>query len=470
MNLIFRGKRLAIALSLAFLAIGTMWARADGYAPDCYILSAGVDNYPNAPKLNGDLGDANNTVAAFKSQQGRLFGKVVTQVLLDGQATRGNILQHMQNFTRVGKAGDFVVLFLSGHGGRFAGPGGWYFLPYDYNPQNAAATTLAERAILDAADVLVRQGKKVVIIIDACYSGQLIVTAQDYFTRYRDPNGGGLIVMVSSSATETSAALGAYSAFAKAFADSMAGGADLNHDGKITLQEIRQYSYSHTNELLRQKGMNKKQESQVTWSPSIPGNMVLALASFQPNPQVTTNPQATQWTGSETLAGFGSLTFQFLTGGRVVMFDAKSTSEGTWRRDGQKVSLFFSGGRVVYTGTLNGSTLSGTAHNERTTWSFSVTYQTPANAAARPMQWTGSENLSGFGNLTFQLFSGGRAVMFDTAGTTEGTWQQNGQQIVLRFHGGRVVYSGTVSGSVLSGTAQNERTSWSFSVALQNPA
>ena len=40
-----------------------------GNLPDCYLVSAGVDNYRNANKLNGCLNDAHNTTAAFKASK-----------------------------------------------------------------------------------------------------------------------------------------------------------------------------------------------------------------------------------------------------------------------------------------------------------------------------------------------------------------------------------------------------------------
>src|SRR4051794_8943685 len=119
MTRFFTGNRLTcnILLALAVLASSTGWLRADGSIPACYVLSAGVDNYPNVGKLNGCLNDAHNTTAAFQSQQGHLFSKVHAQTLLDQQATRGNILQRFKNFAKQGTAGDVMVLFLSGHGG-----------------------------------------------------------------------------------------------------------------------------------------------------------------------------------------------------------------------------------------------------------------------------------------------------------------------------------------------------------------
>lgn len=360
-------KPFALGLGLVYLALS-----ADlGRAADCYVLSAGVDNYAHANKLHGCLNDARNTAAAFRAQQGLLFGKVHSQTLLDAAATAGNLRTQLDNIARTGAAGDFVVLFLSGHGGRFNKNQRWYFLPFDYEAHDPA-TRLTDRDILDAADAMVRQGKKVVIIIDACFSGQLRTTAQEYVAKYNDPRGGGLVLLLSSGAAQTSQALGDFSAFAKAFADAMNGSGDLNGDGRITLQEIGSYAFERTHQLIRDhhKGVDKGagksavQDSEAAWSPSIGDDLSLALVE-----------RFREWTGSEALANYGKIAFHFYASGRVVMIDAKSSAEGTWLQQGQDITLRFFGGRVVYSGTLNGNALAGTARNEKTSWSWNVQAQ-----------------------------------------------------------------------------------------------
>ena len=354
--------------------------------PDCYIVSAGVDNYRNANKLNGCLNDARNTVAAFKSQTGTLFRKVEVQTLLDGTATRAGIQQRLQGFTQQGAARDYMVLFLSGHGGRMNGDKTWYFLPFDFSPNDSANTILTDRQILDAADAIAKQKKHVVVIVDACFCGQMNVTAQPYLSRYKTPNEGSITLMLSSAANQTSAALGNYSAFAKAFSDAMAGGGDLNKDGKVTLSEIQTYTYRRTAELLTHSRIKEKQDCIVAWSPSISKDTPFAYTSKFTSTAVNAplTGAATRWAGSETLPGFGKLSFSMYPNGRVVMVDAKETSEGIWRRQGNQFTLSFNDGAVVYTGALNGAALSGTATSPspRTSamqsWTWSVKQQ-PGN-------------------------------------------------------------------------------------------
>jgi uncharacterized caspase-like protein len=276
-----RGLKFNLALVILLLA---GWAKAN--AADAYVLSAGVDNYANGSKLNGDLNDARNTVEAFAAQQGKSFNTVYAKTLLDKQATAANFMKQFHDFSKLGKAGDFFVVFFSGHGGRFDNDHTWFFVPYDSTP-------VRSKDLLDASDVLIKQGKNVVIIIDACFSGQLRVDAQSYMSKYKTASQGGLVLMLSSSATQESNALGNFSAFAKAFADAMSGQADQNHDGMITLQEIRSYTSTRTAQLLRQNNNKGRQDSVVAWSPNVSGNLPLGalrrLESANPGVSLATN-------------------------------------------------------------------------------------------------------------------------------------------------------------------------------------
>lgn len=333
--------------------------------PECYIVSAGIDDYRNASKLKGCLNDARNTVAAFQGQTGTMFRSVKERVLLDGTASHGGILTSFQRLTQQGAAGDTMVLFLSGHGARTNGNKGptWFFLPSDFDPQRFNNTALFDKQILDVSDQLVRQKKNVVVIVDACFSGQLAVNGQQYLQRYQAGNQGSLTLMLSSAPHQTSAALGNYSAYAKAFADTLAGAGDLNRDSKITLGEIQAYSPKRATALINAARSTNKQDAIVAWSPSLTKDSPFAIAGKADVQVATALPTEAprRYDGTETLPGYGNLIFAMYSGGRVVMTDAKSTTEGIWRRQGNQFTLQFSGGSVVYTGTLNGTTLSGRA-------------------------------------------------------------------------------------------------------------
>ena len=61
--------------------------------PRLFILAVGVNRYANARyNLNFARQDAEEFARFFTTQQQKLFSEVHTKILLDEQATRGNIL------------------------------------------------------------------------------------------------------------------------------------------------------------------------------------------------------------------------------------------------------------------------------------------------------------------------------------------------------------------------------------------
>ncbi|MFO0863294.1 MAG: caspase family protein [Gemmataceae bacterium] len=353
--------------------------------PECHIVSAGIDNYRTQQPLKGCLNDARNIVAAFEGQTGTMFRSVKQTVLLDDRASHGAITKAFQGFLKQGAAGDTMVLFLSGHGARTNGNKGptWFFLPFDFQPKQFVNTALTDKQILDISHQIAKQKKNVVVIIDACFVGQLANNAQAHLQNLQSANQGGLVLLLSSSPTQESTALGNFSAYAKAFFDAMSGHGDLNRDSKITLGEIQAYTKKRTSDLLIAARSPNKQDAIVTWSPSLSKDSLLGYAGkATPINVAATRPLSKdpprRLAGTETLPGYGRLSFELHKDGRVVMTDAKDTAEGVWRRQGNQYTLSFANGAIVYVGTENGATISGTASGPaarqagRQTWNWTV--------------------------------------------------------------------------------------------------
>jgi hypothetical protein len=382
-----RRRQVSWGLVVAALLAGPAWVRADGTHPDCFVLSIGIDGYQKQNRLSGCVNDARDVAARFAAQQGKRFGTVARRVLTERDAGRAAITRGLTWLGGAGREGDFAVLFLSGHGGRDR-DGGWYFLAHDYDPRRHSATALTDREILQRANALAERGLKVLVIIDACFSGRLLLNARSVLDQSHK-SGGGVVVMVSSAAGQTSAALGPYSAFARTVVEALTGEADADGDGRVTLQEVRRYTPNRTHQLLRQKGVKDRQDAEFGWSKTISGELALAVVgprvaskpgdggTGKPVPAETGKPGAGQlagtvWAGSERLAGYGKLRFILKANNRAVMHDAKSTMDGTWQQAGNQVTLRFDNGRVVYRGMLDGETLSGTASNGQRRWTWSV--------------------------------------------------------------------------------------------------
>ena len=381
-------KRLVLSLVVATVFLAAGKARAQGQKPDCFVLSVGIDKYTNGP-LQGCVNDAKNMAQVFNGQKGKMFGQVKTTVLLDQEGSRARIGQELERIKKSGKAGDFMVVFLSGHGGN--GKPAWYFVPQDHAGKDA--TKLTDGALLNAAESMAGQGKKVFIIIDACFAGQLRVNAREQLNK-NYPKGGGVIVMVSSMPSQTSAAMGRFSAFAQAVFEGLSGHADFDGDGFITLREVRRFAYHRVHDM-QAKG---EQDGEIDYSLSISENMKVAAASKPKGSTLAKGPNAgkpnpgsvvpvgpggqfgrlanTVWQGKEDLQGFGNLEFRFQSNASVLMIDADGTTPGTWTQNGNQITLQFNNGRTTYTGTIQGNQMTGTARNSSgQPWAWTVVLQ-----------------------------------------------------------------------------------------------
>lgn len=138
-----------------------------------YGLLVGIDNY--APGYASSLYGCVNDVYAFRerllSDSASRWASSNLTVLTNSLATKSNIRARLNSLADKAVAGDVVVYFHSSHGGS---NGGYdtYLCSYnsDYNDYEIAS---------DLA--LFVDGVKVIIVVDACYSGGLYKSAEAGF-------------------------------------------------------------------------------------------------------------------------------------------------------------------------------------------------------------------------------------------------------------------------------------------------
>jgi WD40 repeat protein len=141
--------------------------------PNLWILAIGVNQYddPRIRSLNYCVSDAQGIIEAFKSQEGKRYGKVNSLLIADGAAVTPAAANIRNNLKWLDQAGprDVIVLFLAGHG--VTSGNSFYFVPRDaalgtgnsLDPSKAIADT-------DLLSALDGPGKRL-IFIDACQSG-----------------------------------------------------------------------------------------------------------------------------------------------------------------------------------------------------------------------------------------------------------------------------------------------------------
>jgi hypothetical protein len=147
------------------------WSDDPG-AVTLHVLAVGVSRYKSkkVPQLQFADADAIQLTQALKASEGRLFKKVVDHSpLINDAADVNSILNALRSVEEQAQEHDLAVLIFSGHGKKFRNSDHYYFLPYQYDPdQELAATALAWDIM---KHYLERMKCRVVLIMDTCHSG-----------------------------------------------------------------------------------------------------------------------------------------------------------------------------------------------------------------------------------------------------------------------------------------------------------
>jgi len=218
--------------------------------PNLWILSIGVNRYDdtrNLPSLSYAVNDAREIINAFKAQEGKVFRKVNSLLIADGEAitpTRDNITD---NFTFLKQAAqrDVVLLFIAGHGVNDDG-GSFYFMPSDagFNTDGSIrlSKAISYREILMVLDM---SGQKLVFI-DSCHSAGVSgrkTRGADNDKLVKAFKGSSIVILTASRGDQTSQESSEYKhgIFTYAIIQGMKGAADLYKDGKIKMKELDTY-------------------------------------------------------------------------------------------------------------------------------------------------------------------------------------------------------------------------------------
>lgn len=142
--------------------------------PVLYQLVVGVDEYPGGQRLQYATTDAKAASAVLESE---LYSAIDSRVLLDGQATRSEILRHLKEIGAKAKPQDTLVLYFAGHG-TVVGEA-FLFMPHDgsFGASDGGAPTgikweeIAERL---AEIPATRQ----LIVLDTCHAGAAVALSE----------------------------------------------------------------------------------------------------------------------------------------------------------------------------------------------------------------------------------------------------------------------------------------------------
>lgn len=170
------GNRIEVLASTAAVSSGpaavevirnTLSPGAERTKPDCYFLGIGVSQFKDPSlKLKYADADAIELAAAFKAQEGKLYGKVGTNLLLNANATSDNIKRSLRWLRTNATQSDLAFVFVSTHG--WLGDNKRFFLaPHEFNRDEPEVNGFSGTELNESLSLPC----KVILCLDACHSG-----------------------------------------------------------------------------------------------------------------------------------------------------------------------------------------------------------------------------------------------------------------------------------------------------------
>lgn len=201
-----------------------------------WAVVVGVSTYEHMPALRFTDDDAYRFYAFLKSPEGGALSNEQIKILIDEDATRGNILSALQETLLKADQNDVIVFYYSGHG--LAGS----FIPVDYDGFN-------NRLMHDEIKHIFEQSKAKhkMIFADACYSGSLLAmkggtigSAVNTYYKAFERTKGGLAFFTSSAGEEISLEDGGLrqGIFTHFLIRGLNGEADTNRNKIVTIKEL----------------------------------------------------------------------------------------------------------------------------------------------------------------------------------------------------------------------------------------
>jgi WD40 repeat protein len=227
--------------------------------PNLHLLAVGVGDYKdnkNVKTLHYSVTDARDFFSIMKKQAGKVYDKVNAEekyILTNETATRAKIIYLIKEIRNRTTPDDVTMVFLSGHGTSDV-DNMFYFLPYDYNssPEEKDATGLSGSELMTH---LSKVKGKVILFVDACYSGNLSSGGLNMVRLLNEANDPDkrFVVFSSSSKFEESLENSDWKngAFTKAFKEAMLEG-KLN-EPEITVKDLDAYISKRVRKLTKNK-------------------------------------------------------------------------------------------------------------------------------------------------------------------------------------------------------------------------
>jgi WD40 repeat protein len=216
---------------------------------DCYMLSIGINKYQNENlTLTYARPDAQAFAEFINKNAGKLFNKIHSFTLFDGNATKEKILSAIDEISSTMKKEDVFIFFYAGHGSTENGI--FYFITSEITgmyQQDKLKDALRVNELQEKFKLL--PALKQVVFVDACHSGSSVETlamrgASEEKALAQLSRSSGVHVMASSESEQQSAEIKSlgHGVFTYVLLEALNGKADgAPADSKITVYEIKSF-------------------------------------------------------------------------------------------------------------------------------------------------------------------------------------------------------------------------------------
>jgi outer membrane protein OmpA-like peptidoglycan-associated protein/WD40 repeat protein len=234
---------------------------ASGPMPRLWFFGVGVSQYKDsAYDLKYAHRDAEALAATFAKQEGKLYSKVNTRLLLNKEADARTVKAEMNRFLRQASSQDLIVIFLAGHGMQ-DNDQTLYFMSSDANMDEPFTGI----GVNELQDFLRRRpmSQKALLLLDICHAGSAAgklsrrgaASGDDVINQLA--SGTGVKVLASSQGREYSLEQaefrGGHGAFTAALLEGLEGRAGSGNGKSVSVLELERFVSQRVPEITRGK-------------------------------------------------------------------------------------------------------------------------------------------------------------------------------------------------------------------------
>jgi hypothetical protein len=409
-----------------------------------YALIIGINAYQHENHLQTAVADAKAIDELLRQRYG-----FQTKLLLDGDATRDNILGAFGQYRRTLNENDSFLIYYAGHGIRDGDKA--YWLPVDADPDSSAHWIISDEV---AKSVSVLASRHVLLVSDSCFSGGLSRAGAsvndlplDHSAAVQKMLERKSRVLISSGGDEPVADGGG--AGHSVFANALLSGLSKENDSFSATS-----LFASVREPVIGNSSQQPQYGMIQNSGHEGGDFVffpkgVAVAANRPSPSA---PRPARITPEPNPAPAAAASPEPNPAPAAKARNAPDPVLGCWQYNAIFSLVFYDDGRV--TGFLDGGHWSQTAPNQyQIRWPPSIDTNTVA-PGGRTL--TGDNNYGGAGANSAQRITN------ETSGFV-GSWRWNNGATEVVHPGGQInVANGPIGGKWTQTGANTFRTVWEF--------